>query len=215
MARLNNIRYKDFEFPYNPKTTGFKCDRSYIRHKYPQFSGNELEDFGINAIIITGQGNFFGDDAYDVFNKLYSEYSKGGVGDFRHPVFTQVTRGLMTHLEGNIDPEVNSISYSFEIVADTKPNVKENIGKYAVKSVQPTVSSAPKSYNVGDIVYFKGGKHYRTSYSSAAGYNARAGKAKITLGPNCKGNGGAHPYHLIHTDSTSNVYGWVDVGTFE
>lgn len=48
-----------------------------------------------------------------------------------------------------------------------------------------------------------------------ANYSARAGKAKITLGPNCAGNGKAHPYHLIHTDSKSNVYGWVDSGTFD
>ena len=42
-----------------------------------------------------------------------------------------------------------------------------------------------------------------------------AGKAKITLGPNCAGNGKAHPWHLVHMDSKSNVYGWVDEGTFE
>ena len=42
----------------------------------------------------------------------------------------------------------------------------------------------------------------------------RAGKAKITLGPNCAGNGKAHPWHLVHMDSKSNVYGWVDEGTF-
>ena len=72
-----------------------------------------------------------------------------------------------------------------------------------------------KTYKVGDIVNFHGGKHYVSSYSSAKGYNARAGKAKITLGPDCKGNGKAHPWHLIHTDSSSNVYGWVDEGTFD
>lgn len=62
---------------------------------------------------------------------------------------------------------------------------------------------------------FHGGTHYVSSYSSAKGYNARAGKAKITLGPDCKGNGKAHPWHLIHTDSSSNVYGWVNEGTFD
>ena len=72
-----------------------------------------------------------------------------------------------------------------------------------------------KTYKVGDIVNFHGGKHYVSSYSSAKGYNARAGKAKITLGPDCKGNGKAHPWHLIHTNSSSNVYGWVDEGTFD
>lgn len=72
-----------------------------------------------------------------------------------------------------------------------------------------------KDYKVGDIVNFHGGTHYASSYPGAKGYSARAGKAKITLAPNCAGNGKAHPWHLIHTDSTSNVYGWVDEGTFD
>lgn len=69
-----------------------------------------------------------------------------------------------------------------------------------------------KDYQVGDIVNFKGGAHYVSSYPGAKGYEARAGKAKIT---NKDGSGKAHPWHLIHADSGSNVYGWVDDGTFE
>ena len=216
MAKLKKIRYKNFEFPNNPETTSFKCDRSYIKHKYPNLIGNELEDFGANAIIITGSGYFFGADAYSNFNKLYKEFEKSGVGDFSHPIYTTVTRGLMTSLESTVEPEVNAIKYSFELVADTIPNAKENLNSYAVVSTgSSNGNSGTKTYNVGDIVNFKGGTHYISSYSSAKGSIARAGKAKITLGPDCKGNGGAHPWHLIHVDNTSNVYGWVDRDTFE
>ena len=82
---------------------------------------------------------------------------------------------------------------------------------------QPRAADPPakKEYKAGDIVNFKGGTHYYSSYAGAKGYPAKAGKAKITLDKTCKGNGGAHPFHLIHTDSSSNVYGWVDEGTFE
>ena len=211
--KLNSIRYKDFVFPYNPETTSFKCDRSYIKHKYPNLAGNELEDFGINAVVITGHGCFFGEQAYNEFHDLFKEFEKEGVGDFSHPIYTEVTRGLMVNLESTVDPEVNTIRYSFEIVADTEPNVAENIGSY-VTAVETNNKSNNASYKVGDIVDFHGGMHYVSSYSSAKGYSASAGKAKITLGPDCKGNGGAHPWHLVHTDSKSNVYGWVDEGTF-
>lgn len=68
---------------------------------------------------------------------------------------------------------------------------------------------------VGDIVNFHGGTHYVSSYADAKGYKATAGKAKITKDPSCSKNGGAHPWHLIHVDSSSNVYGWVDEGTFD
>ncbi len=72
-----------------------------------------------------------------------------------------------------------------------------------------------REYKAGDIVNFHGGTHYQSSYAGAKGYSAKAGKAKITLDKNCKGNGGAHPFHLVHVDSSSNVYGWVDEGTFD
>ena len=68
-----------------------------------------------------------------------------------------------------------------------------------------------KEYQVGDIVNFHGGTHYVRSYS-AEGFSASAGKAKITIK---NGSGKAHPWHLIHADSGSNVYGWVDDGTFD
>lgn len=73
-------------------------------------------------------------------------------------------------------------------------------------------TSEKKDYQVGDIVNFHGGTNYISSYPGAKGYSARAGKAKITIKD---GSGKAHPWHLIHTDSGSNVYGWVDDGTFD
>lgn len=85
--------------------------------------------------------------------------------------------------------------------------------KSTVQETRSTESKpATKSYKVGDIVNFHGGTHYYSSYPGAKGYSARAGKAKITI---ANGSGKAHPWHLIHTDSGSNVYGWVDDGTFD
>lgn len=93
--------------------------------------------------------------------------------------------------------------------------VQTKIKAKTTKSSMKKTKQKKKTYKVGDIVQFKGGTHYVSSWKGAKGYPARAGKAKITMGPNCAGNGKAHPWHLIHTDSGSNVYGWVDEGTFE
>lgn len=93
-------------------------------------------------------------------------------------------------------------------IADSKP-------KATVQQARAGDPPAKKGYAVGDIVNFHGGTHYYTSYAGAKGYPARAGQARITLDPTCKRNGGAHPWHLIHTDSGSNVYGWVNEGTFD
>ena len=58
---------------------------------------------------------------------------------------------------------------------------------------------------VGAIVYFSGNKHYITA-NSGTGYVAKPGNAKITN----FSEGAAHPYHIVHTDNKSNVYGWVN-----
>ena len=66
-------------------------------------------------------------------------------------------------------------------------------------------------YQVGDIVQFNGGYHYiSSSAGSPTGSKCKPGPAKITL----QAKGAKHPYHLIHTDSQSRVYGWVDEGSF-
>lgn len=68
-----------------------------------------------------------------------------------------------------------------------------------------------KDYKVGDVVQFNGGYHYVSSTASnPTGSKCAAGPAKITL----QAKGAKHPWHLIHTDGSSRVYGWVDDGTF-
>ena len=62
----------------------------------------------------------------------------------------------------------------------------------------------------GNTVYFRGGKHY-TSANGNTGYEVKAGPAKITRYV----EGAKHPYHVIHTDNTSTVYGWVNADTIE
>lgn len=81
-------------------------------------------------------------------------------------------------------------------------------------AVQPATSN--KDYKVGDVVNFNGGNHYYTSQdASPRGGNRKGGKAKITA----IAKGAKHPYHLIggaynNVGGSSNVYGWVDAGSF-
>ena len=70
-----------------------------------------------------------------------------------------------------------------------------------------------KDYKVGDVVQFKGGMHYISSYPGAKGYQVGAGPAKITI---ANGSGKAHPWHLVTENwSKTHVWGWVDDGSFE
>lgn len=68
-----------------------------------------------------------------------------------------------------------------------------------------TTGNTALTYKVGDIVQFAGGKHYANA-QAASGTTVKPGPAKVTA----VATAGKHPYHLVHTDSTSTVYGWVD-----
>lgn len=68
-----------------------------------------------------------------------------------------------------------------------------------------------KTYKKGDIVQFKGTKHFLSSIS-LLGTKCKPGKAKIT---NIK-EGKKHPYHLIRVSGGgSTVYGWVNAEDIE
>lgn len=82
---------------------------------------------------------------------------------------------------------------------------KELVKKYLDEEPEKPDEPEEESFSVGEIVYFTGGTHY-TNANAKSGPAAKAGKARITI----IAEDGKHPYHLIHTDSESDVYGFVD-----
>lgn len=79
--------------------------------------------------------------------------------------------------------------------------------------VKPSVSDTnEKTFNVGDIVDFSGGKHY-VSASATSGSTVKASKAKVTA----VSRSSKHPYHVRAVNNSgafiSGVYGWVDANT--
>lgn len=71
--------------------------------------------------------------------------------------------------------------------------------------------SSTSDLKIGDIVQFKGGVHYASSNATADAGTPKAGAAKVTV----IAKGAKHPYHLVHTDKQSTVYGWVDADLVE
>lgn len=78
----------------------------------------------------------------------------------------------------------------------------------AATAPAPTTTGTPgasASLAVGDKVYVNATKHYVSS-NGDVGYSCKPGWATITIiAPGAK-----HPYHVIHTDRSSNLYGWVN-----
>lgn len=98
------------------------------------------------------------------------------------------------------------------IHTDSSTSVYGWVDSSAIRELEEKPSTpSTGSYDVGNIVNFKGGNHYSSANaSSPASTGLKAGPAKITYKAN-----GAHPYHLVHTDNQTTVYGWVDASQIE
>lgn len=143
---------------------------------------------------------------------IFYDWDDNGVGECTgaadHIGIVETVNGnSMTIIEGNMSNAVG------------RRNLKVNaryirgygIPNYARKAtstgpvVLPSVPDTAADISVGDVLQFTGSKHY-TNANAINGSAANPGKAKVTaISANSK-----HPYHVIHTDGTSNVYGWVD-----
>lgn len=198
-AELTDIEFEciipQSMYPFAKYKAGF-LDASYFLQHFEQLkTGKKPFQFIVSRT--TPNGKF-----------LFATNMKVSLEDYK--ITEQAKTGLDLTVKINLKQYRDYGTKTVNIkIADSKP-------KAVVQPARSTESKpVSKEYKVGDIVNFKGGTHYYSSYKGAKGYSAKAGKAKITLDPSCTGNGGAHPWHLVHTDSSSNVYGWVDEGTFE
>lgn len=103
--------------------------------------------------------------------------------------------------------------YSPIILSKSEP--KKEQSQSPQEQAQPPQEQQPQKKEKkqkGDVVKFLGGSHYHTSQDSKpTGKPRTVGLATITL----TAEGSKHPYHLIGNPGGSNVYGWVDEGSFE
>jgi len=117
---------------------------------------------------------------------------------------------IIPHLELSRTFYVDEDTHTFS-GSSHKMNIKLNYAGDIGKNDNSSVASASSNKKIGDIVQFNGGFHYISSSAvNPSGTKCSAGSAKITS----IAKGAKHPYHLIHTDGQTRVYGWVDEGTF-
>ena len=69
MKTDGKMSYKDFIFPVNPYVIHVSHQRNITEHKIP-FDKNIIFDMGENARVITGEGEFFGTDCINDFERL-------------------------------------------------------------------------------------------------------------------------------------------------
>ena len=105
------MRYKDFEWPNNPRTYTLSAKRQTAAHLIPM-QGFAVQDLGQNCTVLKGEGEFFGPDAYRCFQALLAVFSSGGPGTLIHPSW-QSASAYFTELRLSEEPRADYVAYSF------------------------------------------------------------------------------------------------------
>lgn len=106
---------------------------------------------------------------------------------------------------GEVAAAVNKARSAAEVTAKAEDKAAKKPANTAVQQAQKT-PAASSAIALNDVVQFTGGPHYISSTATSYKVQPKAGPAKVTA----MAKGARHPYHVIHTDSSSTVYGWVD-----
>ena len=193
---LPSMKYKGFTWPNNPATCKYSVKKAYAEHKYPELTGAEIEDMDPNAVILTGEGEFFGPNAYQYWNELNAVFNEHGVGDFYHPVYTDISKALLVELSSDLEPRQDYVKYSFTfIVHDIIPWVHttmpdDTINGNSDNSVYDGVTN--RTIAVGDVVICNGYAYY-DSYGSTPRSAKMVNKTMVVTYTNYKGS---HPIHV-------------------
>lgn len=182
-----------------------------------EFNGAELKDSSFSIVLSAEHGV----KPRETMDKIVKAVESGQVMPFTLGGKVIGSNWIIKSNSGMYDIVMNKgevakatvkITLEEYVVSASKKASKKNTKTTKKKSSKKKKStSKKKKYKVGDIVTFNGGKYYVSSCKGARGSKAKAGKAKITII-----NHNTHPYHLIRTSgSKSNVYGWVNAGSFK
>lgn len=182
-----------------------------------EFNGAELKDSSFSIVLSAEHGV----KPRETMDKIVKAVESGQVMPFTLGGKVIGSNWIIKSNSGMYDIVMNKgevakatvkITLEEYVVSASKKASKKNTKTTKKKSSKKKKStSKKKKYKVGDIVTFNGGKHYVSSCKGARESKAKAGKAKITII-----NHNTHPYHLIRTSgSKSNVYGWVNAGSFK
>lgn len=109
---LYPMRYKDYVWPHNPKIYSISYERKIAVHKIP-FGRYSMQDMGMTYRVLSGEGEFIGNGAYDEFKKLATVFYDGAPGILVHPVW-QSASAYFVSLSLKQQPLSDYVSYTFE-----------------------------------------------------------------------------------------------------
>ena len=108
---LSPMQYKGLVWPHNPRPYSITYHRAVAEHKVP-FGRYAMQDVGMSYRVMQGEGEFFGEDAYDTFRALASVFYENGPGTLLHPVW-QSAQAYFVDLALAQEPRKDYVRYTF------------------------------------------------------------------------------------------------------
>lgn len=108
---LTPMRYKDFTWPHNPRTYAITYERQTALLKVPM-GVYTMQDLGRSCRCMRGEGEFYGETAYETFKALATVFYDTGPGTLIHPVW-QTSTAYFTSLSLSQEPRRDYVAYTF------------------------------------------------------------------------------------------------------
>ena len=105
------MRYKNFIWPHNPRVYSIEFKRTMGADKVP-FGRYVLQDLGPEQRIMEGEGEFVGENAYELFKQLATVFYSDGPGLLVHPVW-QTSNAYFVELSLTQEPRADYVRYHF------------------------------------------------------------------------------------------------------
>lgn len=116
------LTFKTLTLWYNPETFTITASRSLFRRSAPGL-GEIVGETSVLAREVRGQGELFGDDAFERYVRLYREFLSGGEGLLQLPGLSPFP-AFFTSLSLTGRAGSNSLSYAFAFCE--KPKLHES-----------------------------------------------------------------------------------------
>jgi len=141
---LKPMSYKNYVWPHNPRTYSITYRRAVATSKIP-FGVYHMQDLGLQNRVMSGEGEFCGEGAYDEFKKLATVFYSDGAGQLIHPVW-QVSNAYFVALELLQEPREDYVAYRFEFWEDTKKHAEsvDSLQTAASQGGTQTSSATPQ-----------------------------------------------------------------------
>lgn len=112
------MSFKSFIWPRNPQVYKEDSSREGMYHKN-DLGHDVFEGMGLKKCVISGNGVFYGETAFEDFRRLAALFEETSPGNLSHPVWG-IRYCYFTGLELTQEPAENCVSYKFEFqVAET------------------------------------------------------------------------------------------------